>query len=124
MLVQKSNLKGDIFGGISAGIVTLPIALAYGVSSGLGPMAGMTTAIVLGFLGAIIGGTNTQISSPVGAMTVAAAAIIAYEVELAGSVAEAMPFIMLTFVLTGLIQLLMGMFKLGTFIRYIPRVPK
>lgn len=119
-LYEKLNIKRDLFGGLSAGIVTLPIALAYGVSSGLGPMAGMSTAIVLGFLGAILGGTRTQISCPVGAMTVAAAAIIAYEVELAGSVEAAMPFIMLTFILTGFIQFLMGVFKLGTFIRYMP----
>ena len=120
MLIKRSNIKGDIFGGLSAGVVTLPIALAYGVSSGMGAMSGMCTAIILGLFGAILGGTKTQISGPAGAMTVAAAAIIAYEIELAGSIKEAMPFIMLTFVLTGVIQFLMGVSKLGTFIRYMP----
>jgi SulP family sulfate permease len=116
----KENLKGDILGGISAGIVTLPVALAYGVTSGLGPMAGMYTAVILGFLAAIFGGTNTQISSPTGAMTVVVALIVAREVQISGSLEEAIPILVIIFVLTGVFQMLLGLFKLGMNIRYVP----
>ncbi|MEQ9289291.1 MAG: SulP family inorganic anion transporter [Cyclobacteriaceae bacterium] len=107
-------------GGISASIVTLPVALAYGVASGLGAMAGMYTAVVLGFFAASFGGTNTQISSPTGAMTVVVALIIAQEVTLSGNINSAMPIIILIFILTGVIQMLLGLFKLGLNIRYVP----
>ena len=58
------HLRGDIFGGLTAGIVALPLALAFGVSSGLGPMAGLYGAIFIGFFAALFGGTNTQSSGP------------------------------------------------------------
>jgi SulP family sulfate permease len=118
--IKKENIKGDILGGISAGIVTLPVALAYGVATGMGPMAGMYTAVILGFLAAILGGTNTQISSPTGAMTVVVAFIISKEIEIAGSLESAMPVLIIIFVFTGLIQMLLGLFKLGMNIRYVP----
>ena len=109
-----------MFGGLSAGIVTLPVALAYGVASGLGPIAGMYTAIILGLIAVIFGGTDTQISSPVGAMTVVVAFIIATEVTIAGSIDAALPVLIVMFALTGLIQMLMGLFKVGANIRYVP----
>jgi SulP family sulfate permease len=118
--IVKGNIKGDILGGISAGIVTLPVALAYGVTTGLGPMAGMYTAVILGFLGAIFGGTNTQISSPTGAMAVVVALIVAKEVHLSGSLEKAIPVLVIIFVLTGIFQMLLGLFKLGMNIRYVP----
>ncbi|MBD0298556.1 MAG: SulP family inorganic anion transporter, partial [Flavisolibacter sp.] len=61
--------RGNIFGGLTAGIVALPLALAFGVQSGLGPAAGLYGAIILGFFAALFGGTNTQISGPTGPMT-------------------------------------------------------
>ena len=64
-----TNLKGDFFGGITAGIVALPLALAFGVASGLGPSAGLYGAILLGFFAALFGGTSTQISGPTAPMT-------------------------------------------------------
>jgi SulP family sulfate permease len=117
---QKENFRQDLFGGLSAGIVTLPVALAYGVASGLGPIAGMYTAIILGLIAVIFGGTDTQISSPVGAMTVVVALIIATEVTIAGSIDAALPVLIVMFALTGLIQMLMGLFKVGANIRYVP----
>lgn len=59
-----SNIKGDSFGGITAGIVALPLALAFGVSSGLRPSAGLYGTILISFFAALFGGTNTQISGP------------------------------------------------------------
>ena len=69
--------KGDFFGGLTAGIVALPLALAFGVQSGLGAAAGLYGAIFLGFFAAIFGGTPSQISGPTGPMTVVSAATIA-----------------------------------------------
>ena len=65
-----ANWKGDLFGGIMAGVVALPLALAFGVTSGLGPAAGLYGAMVLGIFAAIFGGTPSQISGPTGPMTV------------------------------------------------------
>lgn len=72
-----SNIKGDSFGGITAGIVALPLALAFGVSSGLGPSAGLYGAIFISFFAALFGGTNTQISGPTAPMTAVSMVIIA-----------------------------------------------
>ena len=69
-LFDFSNLRGDIFGGLTAGIVALPLALAFGVASGAGAVAGLYGAIIVGFFAALFGGTNTQISGPTGPMTV------------------------------------------------------
>ena len=70
------HIKGDIFGGLTAGIVALPLALAFGVSSGLGPTAGLYGAIFLSFFAALLGGTNTQISGPTAPMTAVSMVII------------------------------------------------
>ena len=70
------HFKGDLFGGLTAGIVALPLALAFGVSSGLGPTAGLYGAIFLSFFAALLGGTNTQISGPTAPMTAVSMVII------------------------------------------------
>mgnify|MGYP003150646802 CR=1 FL=1 len=119
-IFAKENLRGDVLGGVSAGIVTLPVALAYGVATGLGPMAGMITAVILGFLASVFGGTNTQISCPTGAMTVVVSFIIVKEINLAGSLEAALPILIVIFILTGVLQMLLGIFKLGMNIRYVP----
>ena len=67
------NLRGDIYGGLTAGVVALPLALAMGVASGLGPIAGLYGAIFVGFFAALLGGTEPQISGPTGPMTVVCA---------------------------------------------------
>ena len=70
----KAGLKGDVFGGLTAGVVALPLALAFGVASGVGAAAGLYGAIALGLLAAVFGGTKMQISGPTGPMTVVFAA--------------------------------------------------
>lgn len=120
-LFDFKHLRGDIFGGITAGIVALPLALAFGVSSGLGPMAGLYGAIFIGFFAALFGGTNTQISGPTAPMTAVSMLVIAGIVATNnGDVNRALPAILAVFLLAGLIQVGMGVLGFGKYIRYIP----
>lgn len=114
--------KGDFFGGLTAGIVALPLALAFGVQSGLGAAAGLYGAIFLGFFAAIFGGTPSQISGPTGPMTVVSAATIALFISQSpgGDVSTVMGAIVASFVLAGIIQVLLGIFKVGSLIKFIP----
>jgi sulfate permease, SulP family len=114
------NLRGDIFGGITAGIVALPLALAFGVQSGAGAIAGLYGAIALGIFAATLGGTSSQISGPTGPMTVVSALVITTAIERHGSFEAGMGFIICIFVLAGVAQILFGALQLGTYIRYIP----
>lgn len=115
-----SNLRGDIFGGITAGIVALPLALAFGVYSGMGAAAGLYGAIALGFFAALLGGTNTQVSGPTGPMSVISAVVISNAVAYAGGLDSAMGIILVTFLLAGLFQIGLGFAGIGQYIRYIP----
>ncbi len=116
-----TNIKGDAFGGITAGIVALPLALAFGVSSGLGPSAGLYGAIFLGFLAAMFGGTPTQISGPTAPMTAVSMIMIAGILQTHdGDMNKALPIILAVFVLAGLFQILIGAVGLGKYIKYIP----
>jgi len=119
-MISMKNLSGDIFGGVTAAVVALPLALAFGVQSGMGAIAGLYGAIALGFFAAAFGGTNTQISGPTGPMTVVSAAIIADEVARYGSVEAAFGTIIATFVLAGLFLILMGVSGIGKYVRYMP----
>ncbi len=112
--------KGDFFGGLTAGIVALPLALAFGVQSGLGAAAGLYGAIFLGFFASILGGTPSQISGPTGPMTVVSSAAIATFVATAGDISSALGMIVACFVLAGLLQITMGLLKIGSFIKFIP----
>ena len=70
------NLRGDIYGGLTAAVVALPLALAFGVASGAGPVVGLYGAIFVGFFAALFGGTPAQVSGPTGPMTVVMAGIL------------------------------------------------
>ncbi len=116
-----SHFRGDFFGGLTAGIVALPLALAFGVSSGLGPSAGLYGAIFLSFFAALFGGTNTQISGPTAPMTAVSMVIIATLVAaFDGDVNQALPAILMIFLLAGLMQIGLGAIGLGKYIKYIP----
>ncbi len=108
-----SHLRGDVYGGLTAGVVAIPLALAFGVASGLGPMAGMYGAIIVGFFAAWFGGTPTNVSGPTGPMVVVLAGLFA---SLSGDVG----LILTAVVLAGLFQIAFGVFKLGDFIRLVP----
>lgn len=116
-----AHFRGDLLGGITAGIVALPLALAFGVQSGLGPDAGLYGAIFIGFFASLFGGTNTQISGPTAPMTAVSMVVIAGIVAAnEGDVAQALPYILLVFLLAGIMQVGLGILKLGKYIRYIP----
>ena len=116
-----SNIRGDFFGGITAGIVALPLALAFGVSSGLGPSAGLYGAIFLGFFASLLGGTPTQISGPTAPMTAISMIVIAGILQSNdGNIDKALPIILAVFVIAGLVQILIGGLGLGKYIKYIP----
>tara|TARA_B100000768_G_scaffold181986_1_gene208030 strand:- start:5083 stop:6870 length:1788 start_codon:yes stop_codon:yes gene_type:complete len=116
-----SNLRGDLFGGLTAGIVALPLALAFGVQSGLGATAGLYGALFIGFFAAWFGGTPTQISGPTAPMTAVSMGVIATIIaSMEGHLEKALPVILAVFLLAGLIQVLMGIFKLGLYVKYIP----
>ena len=116
-----SNFRGDFFGGITAGIVALPLALAFGLSSGLGPSAGLYGAIFISFFAAFFGGTPTQISGPTAPMTAVSMVFIADILSnFDGSISKALPIILAVFLLSGLLQIVLGFIGVGKYIRYIP----
>ncbi len=117
---SSDNLRGDIFGGITAGIVALPLALAFGVQSGAGAVAGLYGAVVLGIVAATFGGTASQISGPTGPMTVISALVVITAIEKYGSLEAGMGFIICICVLGGVAQILFGVLRLGVYIKYIP----
>lgn len=108
-----SHLRGDIYGGLTAGVVAIPLALAFGVASGLGPMAGMYGAIFVGFFAALFGGTPTNVSGPTGPMVVVLAGLFA---SLSGDVG----LILTAVILAGLFQIAFGVFGVGNYIRLVP----
>jgi SulP family sulfate permease len=114
------NLKGDLTGGLVAGVVALPLALAFGVQSGLGAIAGLYGAIAVGIFAAIFGGTATQASGPTGPMTVVSAALVAATIEITGSLEAAMPIVILTFLLGGILQIVFGLINIAGYVKYFP----
>ena len=94
-------------------MVGLPVALAFGVASGLGAAAGLYGAIAVGFFAAVFGGTKSQISGPTGPMAVAMAVIVTSHAD---SLAEAFTIAMMA----GVIQILLGVLRIGRFVSYTP----
>jgi len=120
-LFNFTYFRGDLLGGITAGIVALPLALAFGVSSGLGPSAGLYGAIFVGFFAALFGGTNTQISGPTAPMTAISMVVVGGIIAgFEGDVGQALPIILAVFLLAGLMQIGLGLLKIGRYIKYIP----
>ena len=116
--ISTNNIKGDLFGGVTAAVIALPMALAFGVASGAGAAAGLWGAVLVGLFAALFGGTPTLISEPTGPMTVVMTAVIA---SLTASDPEnglAMAFTVV--MLAGLFQIAFGFLKLG---RYITQMP-
>ena len=98
---------------MTAAVVALPLALAFGVASGVGAIAGLYGAIAVGFFAAVFGGTRSQDSGPTGPMTVVMGAIVA---EHAGNLGEAFAIV----ILGGLFQILFGLLKIGRYVSYTP----
>jgi len=120
-IIDTSHLRGDFFGGLTAGVVALPLALAFGLQSGMGAISGLYGAIAIGMIAAWFGGTPTQISGPTGPMTVVSAVVISTAIEAnGGSLEAALGTIIAIFLLSGVFQILLGVFKIGQYIRYMP----
>lgn len=103
--------RADVVAGLTVGVVALPLALAFGITTGLGAAAGITTAIVAGFVAAIFGGSNVQVSGPTGAMTVVLVPLVArYGADA----------VVVVGVLAGVLVVAAGLFRLGRVLAYIP----
>lgn len=113
LALNRSVLLGDVFGGVTSAIVMLPLALAFGVASGLGPVAGIYGAVAVGFFAAAFGGTPAQVSGPTGPMAIAMAAIVTLY---AHDLTTAFTIVMLA----GLIQISLGFLRVGRFVGYTP----
>ncbi|MES2169883.1 MAG: SulP family inorganic anion transporter, partial [Actinomycetota bacterium] len=107
----KRTWRGDIVAGITVGIVALPLALAFGVSSGAGAEAGLVTAIVAGVIAAVFGGSNIQVSGPTGAMVVVLGPIVA---------TQGVASVAIVSVMAGIVVLIAGLTKLGRVVSFIP----
>lgn len=113
MTYTFQTLRGDIFGGITAAVVGLPVSLAFGVASGLGALAGIYGAIAVGFFAAVFGGTRSQISGPTGPMAVAMAVIVTTHAD---TLAEAFTIV----IMAGILQILLGVMRIGRFVAFTP----
>ena len=116
--IHFRNIKGDIFGGLTAAVIALPMALAFGVASGAGPAAGLYGSVLVGLFAALFGGTPTLISEPTGPMTVVMTAVIANLTATDPDNGIVMAFTVV--MLAGLFQISFGLLKLGKYITMMP----
>ena len=107
----KRQIPRDVVAGIVVAIVALPLSIALAIASGVGPEAGLYTAIVAGFLIALLGGSPVQISGPTAAFATIVAGIVA---------ASGMEGLVAATIIAGVLLILMGVFRLGTLIRFVP----
>ena len=108
---SKELFMADLMAGIIVGIVALPLAIAFGIASGVSPEKGIITAIIAGFIISMLGGSKVQIGGPTGAFIVIIYGIIQQYGEAGLIVATLM---------AGIILILLGIFKLGAVIKFIP----
>ncbi|TGG76812.1 MAG: SulP family inorganic anion transporter, partial [Aphanocapsa feldmannii 288cV] len=120
------NVKGDFFGGITAAVVALPLALAFGnaaLGEG-GAIYGLYGAVIVGFFAALFGGTPSQVSGPTGPMSVTVAGVMAslaaVGVNQSLASGEALPLVMAAVVVGGLFQILFGVLRLGRYVTLVP----
>ncbi len=130
--IKTDNIKGDIFGGITAGIVALPLALAFGIqafggindprAAAMGALAGLIGATLLGFFASLFGGTHSQISGPTGPMTVITASLVsAAWTASSGNFSAVILSMAFAGIFCGLFQILFGIIRIGKYVRYIPQ---
>ena len=108
---NRERFSQDVGAGITVGVVALPLAMAFAIASGLKPEAGLFTAIIAGFLISALGGSRVQIGGPAGAFIV-----IVYGIVERYGLAN----LILATAMSGVLLFLMGLFRLGTLIRFIP----
>ena len=112
------SLKGDLFGGVTTAIISLPLALAFGVASGAGAEAGLWGAIMVGFFAALFGGSTSLISEPTGPMTVIMTAVLTSMVAKYPESGMEMTFTVV--MMAGAFQILLGTLKLGKYVTLMP----
>jgi SulP family sulfate permease len=109
--VVRRSPRRDLVAGLTVAVVALPLALAFGVTSGLGAQAGLITAVVAGAVAAVFGGSNVQVSGPTGAMTVVLVPVIAR---------FGAPGVLMVGVMAGMILIGLAAARLGRYVRYLP----
>ncbi|MBP5319266.1 MAG: sulfate permease [Paludibacteraceae bacterium] len=105
------QFSSDLMAGIIVGIVAIPLAIAFGIASGVGPTEGLVTAIVAGFIISLLGGTKVQIGGPTGAFIVIIYGIIQQ---------HGLTGLMIATVMAGILLVVMGLFRLGSVIKFVP----
>jgi SulP family sulfate permease len=108
---MRRQPRRDLVAGLTVAVVALPLALGFGVSSGLGAAAGLVTAIVAGILAALFGGSNLQVSGPTGAMTVVLVPIV-HRFGPGG--------VLTVGLLAGIVLVFLALMRLGRYVRYVP----
>ena len=131
-LLNTSNISGDLIGGVTAGIVALPLAIAFGAGAfpdGVegGAIAGLWGAIIVGFFAAAFGGTGSQISGPTGPMVVVFAGLLTslmatadQSLSVTQQFEQVAPLLFAAVVIGGILQIVMGVLKLGKYIKLVP----
>ena len=115
---EDINFNGDVFGGVTTAIISLPLALAFGVASGAGAEAGLWGAIMVGLFASLFGGSNTLISEPTGPMTVIMTAVLTSMMAKYPETGMAMTFTVV--MMAGAFQILLGTLKLGKYVTLMP----
>ncbi len=125
--INTNNLKGDAFGGLTAAVIALPMALAFGIAVGnasgvpeAGAAAGLWGAVIIGLVASLFGGTPTLISEPTGPMTVVFTSVVISFATTAESPGQALAMAFTVGVLAGVFQILFGLFRLGRYITMMP----
>ena len=109
---SREKFSNDLIAGVTVGLVALPLAMAFAISSGMSPQAGIYTAIVAGFLSSLLGGSQAQVSGPTGAFVVVVAGIVAkYGVE----------GLFVCTIIAGVLLVILGLTGLGTAVKFLPR---
>ncbi len=111
LAAARRQPRQDLLAGLTVAVVALPLALAFGVASGLGAQAGLATAVVAGVMAAVFGGSNIQVSGPTGAMTVVLVPVV-HEHGTTG--------VLMVGLLAGVVLVAMALARLGRFVRYLP----
>jgi SulP family sulfate permease len=116
--IHINNLRGDLFGGVTTAIISLPMALTFGVASGAGAAAGLYGAILVGLFAALFGGTPTLISEPTGPMTVIMTAVVTAMMARYPETGLSMAFTVV--IIAGVFQMILGGLRLGKYITLMP----
>ena len=116
--ISFKHFTDDIYGGLTAAVIALPLALAFGVSSGAGAIAGIYGAILVGFFAALFGGTATQISGPTGPMSVVMAIVLTQMI--ASNPDNGLSLAFTSVILAGIFQIFFGLLKLGKYFVMVP----